>query len=96
LLRVELAEKRWQEFAGALADALPLLWAPDGWIYLLRGRELWRIRSDGGDAQLYASLPQECVWWEQPTMDDRATRLVCAVREVESDIWVGANFDAEE
>jgi eukaryotic-like serine/threonine-protein kinase len=96
LLRVELAAKRWQEFAAAPADALPLLWAPDGWIYLLRGRELWRIRSDGGDARLYASLPQECVWWEQPTMDDRATRLVCAVREIQSDIWAGTNFDAEQ
>lgn len=94
--RLELATNRWQELTGAPGGSLPLLWAPDGWIYLLSGRELWRIRPVGGDAQLYASLPQECVWWEQPTLDDRATRLVCTVREIESDIWAGTNFDAEE
>ena len=64
--------------------------------HLLSGRELWRVRPSGGDAQLHASLPQECVWWEQPTMNDRATRLVCTVRRMDSDIWVGTSFDAEE
>ena len=94
--RLELATNRWQELTGAPGGSLPLLWGSDGWIYLLSGRELWRTRQDGVGAQLYASLPQECVWWEQPTMDDRARRLVCTVVETESDIWTGTNFDAEE
>jgi hypothetical protein len=62
----------------------------------LSGRDLWRIQPDGSDAKLYASLPQECVWWEQPTLDNRARRLVCTVVETESDIWAGTDFDAEE
>jgi eukaryotic-like serine/threonine-protein kinase len=94
--RLELATNRWQELTGAPGGSIPLRWGSDGWIYLLSGLELWRIRPDGGAAQLYAALPQECVWWEQPTMDDRARRLVCTVMETESDIWAGTNFDAEE
>ena len=84
------------ELTGAPSGSIPLLWGSDGWIYMLGGLELWRIRPDGGDAQLYGALPQECVWWEQPTMDNRARRLVCTVMNTESDIWAGTNFDAEE
>jgi hypothetical protein len=54
------------------------------------------VRPDGREAHLHAALPQECLWWDQPTMDERGTRLVCAVQQIESDIWAGTNFDAEE
>jgi Tol biopolymer transport system component len=94
--RMELATNRWQEVNGLPDAALPVLWSREGWIYLLEGKELWRVRPGAGDARLHASLPRECLWWDQPTMDDQATRLVCAVQEIESDIWVGTNFDAEE
>ena len=76
-------------------EGLPLLWSPDGWIYLMRGKELWRVRHDPGAEELYASLPQECLWWEQPSLDQRANRMVCTVQDYESDIWVGTDFDPE-
>jgi eukaryotic-like serine/threonine-protein kinase len=91
--RLELGTGRWQQLS-IEGDGLPLLWSPDGWIYLLRGMELWRMRS-GGSAQLVAKLPHECVWWDQPSLDDRASRLVCTVVENESDIWVATDFDPD-
>jgi hypothetical protein len=44
---------------------------------------------------LYARLPHECSWWELPSLDDLASRLVCTVVESESDIWVATDFDPE-
>jgi len=91
--RLELGSGRWEQLA-IPGGGLPLLWSPDGWIYLMRGVELWRLRL-GAPAHLVARLPRECYTWDQPSLDDRATRLVCTVLESESDIWVATNFDPE-
>jgi serine/threonine-protein kinase len=91
----EVSTGRWQRLSGEDWKGMPVLWSPDGWIYLMRGKELWRVRHGGGAAELYASLPQECLWWEQPSLDQRANRMVCTVQDYESDIWVGTDFDLE-
>jgi hypothetical protein len=91
----EVSTCQWQALTGEKWEGLPLLWSPDGWIYLMRGKELWRVRHDPGAEELYASLPQECLWWEQPSLDQRANRMVCTVQDYESDIWVGTDFDPE-
>ena len=93
LWRLELGTGRWSRLDVA-EGGLPLLWSPEGWIYLMRGTELWRVRP-GDPAQLYARLPRGCPWWDQPSLDDRASRLVCTVVESESDIWVATDFDPE-
>jgi hypothetical protein len=90
---LELDTGHWKRLDVA-GGGVPLLWSPEGWIYLLRGTELWRMRP-GGPASLYARLPRACAWFEEPSLDDRATRLVCTVAESESDIWVGTDFDPE-
>jgi serine/threonine-protein kinase len=91
--RLELGTNRWTRIE--IADGgLPVLWSAEGWVYLLRETELWRMRP-GERPQLYARLPRRCSWWEQPSLDDRATRLVCTVVESESDIWVATDFDPE-
>jgi serine/threonine-protein kinase len=89
----ELTTGRWKRL-DIVEGAAPLLWGPDGWIYLIGGAELWRLRP-GGPAQLYARLPHACSWFEEASLDDRAARLVCTIVETESDIWLATDFDPE-
>ena len=91
----ELSTGRWQQLNSEKWEGLPLLWSPDERIYLLRGKEIWRVRHNRGAAELYASLPQECIWWEQPSLDQSANRMVCTVQDYESDVWLGTDFDPE-
>jgi Tol biopolymer transport system component len=58
---VDVATGRWRPLIGNSWQGFPLLWATDGYVYLMRGREIWRIRPNGQAAELYVSLPQECL-----------------------------------
>jgi serine/threonine-protein kinase len=75
-----------------------LLWAGDGWIYSQRGSEIWRMRSDGRGAELYARLPATAdgTQWGACRLTRNARRLACEATKSESDIWVATDFDPGE
>jgi hypothetical protein len=76
-------------------STLPLAWAEDGTIYLIRDnfREtgLTRIErmdaAQGGETVLHAVLPFECLPQDLTLAQDGRV-AVCAVAETESDVWV--------
>ena len=45
LWRVNLAERRWTRIHSSEGFLKPLIWAPDGWIYFLRKREIRGVRA---------------------------------------------------
>ncbi|MGZ5384243.1 MAG: protein kinase domain-containing protein [Acidimicrobiia bacterium] len=95
LWRVELAKGQWTQFKGMAGFVRPVLWSEDGWIYVLSGRDIRRLRPDGGAAEYYATLPIECGFSDLPSMSRDARRLVCTVVQTNPDIWMATNFDPE-
>ena len=94
LWRVALRERTWVRLEGLSGIVRPLLWAADGWVYVLREREIWRLRPSSGRQELYAKVPLDCLWEELSIARD-AKRMVCTVVGLESDIWSATDFDAD-
>jgi Tol biopolymer transport system component len=76
--------------------AVPVAWSGDQ-VYFVRdmtggagGAQIERIALSGGTPEPYVELPEECRSRELAVSRD-ATKLVCAVAEVESDVWVVEN-----
>jgi len=100
LWRLRLGEGGWQRIDGPDADAVPLRWTDDGWLYLWvdhadnrRLPELWRMRAHGGRPQLYLRLPIHCRKSDLAVSRD-GRRLACVVSTTSRDIWQASNLDA--
>jgi Tol biopolymer transport system component len=93
----------WHRARTPFGENHPLSWAADGWIYLQNHRallgdygtgrvELWRTREPKGTAELVAPLPDGCM---EADIAADGRRVVCVSRRVESDVYLGTDFDPE-
>jgi serine/threonine protein kinase len=76
--------------------AVPLLWSQDGdWIYarISNRVEIIKVPVTGDPPISMGSLPFSNVY--SLSMDSEGKRMVCAVNETQSDVWLLENFDPE-
>ena len=78
--------------------AIPVAWADDGTVYFVRGglersrvTQVKKVLASGGTPRLHIELPEGCDLRDL-AVSRQADRFVCAVGEVESDVWVIDNF----
>jgi hypothetical protein len=93
----------WHRARTPFGENHPVSWAADGWIYLQNHRalmgdygtgrvELWRTREPDGTAELVAPLPDGCM---EADIAADGHRVVCVSHRVESNVYVGTDFDPE-
>jgi Tol biopolymer transport system component len=89
----------WNPVPTPNGNNIPLLWKEDGWIYLFnqlpgaaRLPAIWRMQPDGARRELVAHLPVACRFGFV-SMSGDARRLVCAVHQLEPDLWLVSDFD---
>jgi len=80
----------------------PIEWSLSGeWIYAFDNTEkpakILRIPARGGELQTLVTLPfgDDAVSPYQISMTPDGNRIICAVAETQSDVWVMENFDPE-
>jgi Tol biopolymer transport system component/predicted Ser/Thr protein kinase len=76
----------------------PIQWSEDGkWIYAWdigqRAQNVLMIPASGGEPETLVTVPFDGIGGVSMTQD--AKRIVCAVEETQSDVWVMENFDPE-
>ena len=76
----------------------PVGWSPDGqWIYVTRmypfSSFVGRVPATGGDREVLVTLPGDVTF---ASVDPGGTRIVAAVREVQSDVFVVEDFDRRQ
>ena len=97
LWRTTVAGSRWIPVPIPAGDNIPLVWREDGWIYFFNQipgslPAIWRMKPDGLRRELVAHLPVACrLGFVSMSGDGR--RLVCAVHELQPDIWLVSGFD---
>jgi Tol biopolymer transport system component len=103
LWRTAVDSHAWSPVPAPSGDNFPLVWSPDGWVYLFNDRStylrplddlptIWRMRPNGSRQELYARLPVACLKGFV-TMSADGRRLACAVLEREPDVWLATDFD---
>ena len=77
---------------------MPIEWSADGkWIYAWNREkplEILKIPASGGRPETLVTLPFEHIY-PGIGMTPDGKRIVCAVVETQSDVWVMENFDPE-
>jgi Tol biopolymer transport system component len=79
---------------------LPIEWSADGkWIYAWdqskRPIKILQIPASGGQPKTHATLSFDDIWADGISVTPDGKRIVCAVVETKSDIWLMENFDPE-
>ena len=95
--RTRTAGSKWVAVPVPDGDNIPLLWRADGWIYLFNQLPgslpaIWRMKPDGTHHELVAHLPVACRFGFV-SMSGDGRRLVCAVHQLEPDLWLVSNID---
>jgi Tol biopolymer transport system component len=76
-------------------DLWPIRWASDGnWIFALHNdnRRIFKVSARDGEPKLLLTADKP-ILWASVTNDGR--RIVAALQEVQSDLWITENFDSD-
>jgi Tol biopolymer transport system component len=76
----------------AFGTTYPVLWSPDGMLYLLSPEgAILAVPASGGTPRELGRMPERPIWegWASATLDGKSLSLACAVDDPrESDVWL--------